>query len=84
MADRSDRFAYTSPDEIVVAACATCVHSRGALTCDAFPERIPRPILAGRVRHVEPYDGDGGIQYEPTAEAVEDGTAEARGDDRRP
>ena len=76
MADRADRFAYTSPDEVVVAACATCAHRRSALTCDAFPERIPRPILAGQVRHVEPYEGDGGVQYEPTAEAVEAGTAE--------
>ena len=84
MADRPDRFAHTSPDEIVVAACATCVHSRGALTCDAFPERIPRPILDGRVRHVEPYDGDGGIRYEPTPEAIEAGTAEGHGADRRP
>lgn len=52
-------------------ACATCVHLRkkrtqeGERTCDAFPEGIPLPIIAGRNQHRAPFPGDNDIQYEP-------------------
>ena len=34
------------------------------MTCDAFPDGIPKEILDGTVSHMKPYPGDHGIQYE--------------------
>ena len=34
------------------------------LTCDAFPEGIPAPILWGSNNHVKPFSGDHGIRFE--------------------
>lgn len=48
--------------------CATCTHARHSLTCEAFPDGIPEAIASGKVSHVEPYPGDGGIRYEPIGE----------------
>lgn len=46
--------------------CNKCKHqNRGTVTCKAFPDRIPREILSGRVDHSEPFPGDHGIQFEP-------------------
>ena len=33
-------------------------------TCDAYPERIPQKFLGSQERHVEPAEGDHGIQFE--------------------
>jgi tetratricopeptide (TPR) repeat protein len=54
--------------------CISCKHFPGApgetietlpTTCAAFPGGIPRAILEGDTRHLEPYPGDGGIRFEP-------------------
>jgi hypothetical protein len=34
------------------------------VVCKAFPEGIPSKIAYGDNLHIEPYPGDGGIQYE--------------------
>lgn len=33
-------------------------------TCDAYPGAIPPEILTGKVGHLQPYPGDGGIVFE--------------------
>src|SRR6266540_5184774 len=45
--------------------CTDCRHFRGGLRCDAYPEGIPWPIIAGEIDHVRPLPGDDGIQFEP-------------------
>ena len=45
--------------------CISCIHYRGVLTCDAFPDGIPEEIATGQHDHAEPYRGDHGIRYEP-------------------
>ena len=45
--------------------CNTCKHRpKGAVTCRAFPQGIPKDILFRRADHTKPYPGDNGIQYE--------------------
>lgn len=34
------------------------------LGCKAFPKGIPQPIADDEIKHIEPYPGDNGIQYE--------------------
>ena len=49
--------------------CRACTHfhdeteSEG-ITCDAFPEGIPREIWYNHVRHRKEYPGDKGIRFE--------------------
>jgi hypothetical protein len=38
------------------------------LHCDAFPNGIPDDILMGKIDHIDVYDGDNGIQFEPFEE----------------
>lgn len=48
--------------------CVGCVHLRrgdAAFACDAYPDGIPEPIVASKVDHRQPYDGDNGIRFEP-------------------
>jgi hypothetical protein len=48
--------------------CTLCVHldaESGLSRCSAFPDGIPDEILSGSKSHVKPYDGDGGILFEP-------------------
>jgi hypothetical protein len=50
--------------QLVTAGCTECRHFRGGLRCDAYPEGIPWPILAGDIDHLGPLPGDHGIQFE--------------------
>ena len=54
-----------------VCQCNKCLHvADDGLSCDAFPGGIPMDILAGRVAHTTPFEGDNDIQFEPWPEAV--------------
>jgi hypothetical protein len=46
--------------------CMYCRHYRRdvPLTCSAYPERIPDPILQSRVDHRKPYRGDHGVTFQ--------------------
>ena len=45
--------------------CATCKNWTHALRCRAYPGNIPEAILAGKHDHTTPFEGDGGILYDP-------------------
>ena len=49
--------------------CFLCAHYQGALTCEAFPERIPQDVLDGTADHRKPFKGDNGIRWEPAPDA---------------
>jgi len=51
--------------------CLDCEHYTGLSTCDAYPDKIPQEIFDGRVVHTKPYDGDGGIMFEPISDQIE-------------
>lgn len=61
-----------------VPLCYYCRHLRtgvedGAkrlVTCDAFPEGIPRIMLEDFGDHRTPFDGDHGIRFEPSEMAM--------------
>jgi hypothetical protein len=49
--------------------CGVCVHFRPKTTsCAAFPDGIPIEVASGQVSHLDPLEGDRGIQFEPKAE----------------
>ena len=59
----------------VVVQCFYCKHLRrwirgrdGRLTCDAYPEGIPREILVMGGDHRKPRVGDHGILFDPVDE----------------
>jgi hypothetical protein len=57
-----------NPKMEVVGICHTCTYRHADLfTCKAFPEGIPVEVLVGRFLHVDPYDGDNGVQYKRKA-----------------
>lgn len=57
-----DRFA--ADETLFRSPCASCARKYpDAPTCEAFPGRIPQPILNGENDHREPYPGDNGLQY---------------------
>ncbi len=50
------------------AICTLCQHldeESGLSKCTAFPDGIPDKIILMDFLHVEPYEGDGGIVFEP-------------------
>ena len=49
----------------VYSDCWICKHYFGDKKCRAFPDGIPKKILTGNVRHLNPYKGDHGIMFEP-------------------
>jgi hypothetical protein len=60
--------------------CATCRHYRGMQkgsgkmpTCTAFPDGVPLDILRGIEDHMNPLEGDNGIQYEASDHAIKHG-----------
>ncbi len=44
--------------------CLFCKHYRNKVTCDAYPDGIPKEIRHFEVDHRQGYKGDNGIQYE--------------------
>ena len=54
-------------------SCANCMHWHGGLTCDAYPNGIPLPIMSGDVSHMEPLPDDNGIQWERMTDSPIDG-----------
>lgn len=72
--DRNSRMYATQDDINVVTPCAKCKHKRTGqtvyiddmpyLTCDAFPNGVPREITRGDHDHKTPYPGDHGIMFE--------------------
>lgn len=49
-----------------VSQCANCKHKAlGNTTCAAFPIAIPDKILSGHFDHRFPFEGDGGIRFDP-------------------
>ena len=61
-----NRFVGDSPNESYTPICGRCSHYvKGTLHCEAFPDKIPHEILAGRFDHHNPHPEDHGIQFEP-------------------
>lgn len=58
-----DRFAWKAGD-LVMSQCVSCARKRIGPGCDAYPERIPDPILRNEHDHHDPYPGDNGIRFE--------------------
>lgn len=74
------RFVEFGPVEVLT-PCATCKHRHSSgIHCVAFPVgsgirnplggAIPQEILLGHHDHRTPFDGDGGIQWEPSLKAT--------------
>jgi hypothetical protein len=55
---------------VLMPICKECTRyhgiNRGRLTCDAYPDGIPRDILHSIADHTKPLPGDHGLQFEPT------------------
>lgn len=54
-------------------SCHDCKHHNSSnwLVCSAFPDGIPLPIQSGEISHIEPVEGDHGIQFEPSEDFLE-------------
>jgi hypothetical protein len=54
----------------------TEVDGRITIVCEAFPQGIPQEILDGEDLHLEPVEGDNGIQFEADQSARFVGSAD--------
>jgi len=54
--------------------CAYCKHLKlGTKSCKAFPEGMPSDIYYGFQMHITPFEGDGGILFEPREDLADSG-----------
>jgi hypothetical protein len=52
--------------DVTAPLCIFCRHlTEGQARCAAFPRGIPDDLLFALRDHREPYEGDGGIRFEP-------------------
>lgn len=58
------RARISQPPAVGYVMCNDCVHYHKDVTCDAFPDGIPREIII-RGEHDTPFPGDNGIRFEP-------------------
>jgi hypothetical protein len=64
-ADQVDYFEYAE-DDLQLSACSYCENKLpGGAVCKAFSDGIPDEILLMGNDHMEPIEGDNGIQFEP-------------------
>ena len=60
-------------------SCSRCIRYLEARTCLAFPQRIPDEIWVGDVKHIQPIEGDHGMQFILESEVVPTKDADAKG-----
>ena len=54
---------------ITIPQCNNCAHLIPVtITCDAFPNGIPKEIHINKFDHKNPYPGDNGIRFTPESE----------------
>ena len=53
---------------VISTQCSRCRHWEAGNLCLAFRDGIPDAIWENRHDHRDPYEGDGGIRFEPIAE----------------
>lgn len=58
-----DRFIWKQSD-VIKPLCWECKYLKKGGKCDAFPNGIPEQFLSGEKKHIEPFIGDKGIQFE--------------------
>lgn len=71
----TERFIWHEGDAemfVVASQCLICRHFRPSrTTCTAFVNSVPGSIFVNEVDHRQPYEGDGGIRWEPIEPGME-------------
>lgn len=49
---------------ILMPMCIVCAHYNDDITCEAFPDGIPKEIFWQHIDHRKPFKGDNGITFE--------------------